>query len=199
MTEQLKEALSAVMDGEADEFEIRRVLNEATADPDLRGVWERYHLVRSVMRGEGRTLGVGADRLSTRFWTQIDAGSEDVNAATAPGARASKLASDTSAFWTTWGRRVAGVAVAAGVAAVVVIGFRTDEGAVAPTSRVAVVEPAVPAAQVALFDDDTGGRAIPAALDIQRARAYMLHHARHVALNNRSIVPFVRVAAFESK
>ena len=57
MSEQLKESLSAVMDGEADEFEIRRVLNEAADDPELRGVWERYHLVRSVMRGEGGMSG----------------------------------------------------------------------------------------------------------------------------------------------
>ena len=34
--------------------------------------------------------------------------------------------------------------------------------------------------------------------DLQRAHAYMLHHAHHVALNNRSVVPFVKVAAFES-
>jgi len=185
MSEQLKESLSAVMDGEADEFEIRRVLNEAAGDPELRGVWERYHLVRSVMRGEGGTKG--ADRLSTRFWTQIDSGDETRAVGNSEpidtGARAPR------SNWMTWGQRVAGLAVAAGVAAAVVIGYRTDEAA---------KEQAVPSDSIALFDDEMRRQSVPAALDLQRAHAYMLHHAHHVALNNRSVVPFVKVAAFES-
>ncbi len=198
MTEQLKESLSAVMDGEADEFEIRRVLNEAANDAELRGVWERYHLVRSVMRGEGRTLAVGADKLSARFWTLIDAADDESSAESADRSGACTVPTVRDR-WATLGRRVAGVAVAAGVAAVVIVGFRTDEAPVAPSSRVAIAEPVAPApASIALFDDEVGG-AMPAALDVQRAHAYMLHHARHVALNNRSVVPFVRVAAFESK
>ncbi|HTL00014.1 MAG TPA: sigma-E factor negative regulatory protein [Pseudomonadales bacterium] len=194
MSEQLKESLSAVMDGEADEFEIRRVLNEAAGDPELRGVWERYHLVRSVMRGEGGTKG--ADRLSTRFWTQIDSGDETRAVGNSEpidtGARAPR------SNWMTWGQRVAGLAVAAGVAAAVVIGYRTDEAAKAPAAQVAVVEQAVPSDSIALFDDEMRRQSVPAALDLQRAHAYMLHHAHHVALNNRSVVPFVKVAAFES-
>jgi sigma-E factor negative regulatory protein RseA len=194
MSEQLKESLSAVMDGEADEFEIRRVLNEAADDPELRGVWERYHLVRSVMRGEGRMPG--ADRLSTRFWTQIDA-AEDAPA----DDNVEPIESSTQAprsNWVSWGQRLAGVAVAAGVAAAVIVGYRTDEGVKAPPAQVAVVEPAGPSASAALFDDEMRLQGVPAALDLQRAHAYMLHHARHVALNNRSGVPFVKVAAFES-
>ncbi len=190
MSEQLKESLSAVMDGEADEFEIRRVLNETADDPELRGVWERYHLVRSVMRGEGRMRG--ADRLSTRFWTQIDAGDE------VPVGVVEVAARKPRSNWMTWGQRVAGVAVAAGVAAAVIIGYRTDEAAKAPPAQVAVVEQPAPSDSIALFDDEMRLQSLPAALDLQRAHAYMLHHAHHVALNNRSVVPFVKVAAFES-
>ncbi len=192
MSEQLKESLSAVMDGQADEFEIRRVLNEAADDPELRGVWERYHLVRSVMRGEGRKLG--ADRLSARFWTQIDAGEAARVDESAEPIEVSPRALRSN--WVTWGQRVAGVAVAAGVAAAVIVGYRIDENAETPPAQVAVVESAVPGAAMALFDDEM--KSAPAALDLQRAHAYMLHHAHHVALNNRSVVPFVKVAAFES-
>ena len=190
MSEQLKESLSAVMDGEADEFEIRRVLNETADDPELRGVWERYHLVRSVMRGEGRMRG--ADRLSARFWTQIDAGDE------VPPGVVEVAARKPRSNWMTWSQRVAGVAVAAGVAAAVIIGYRTDETAKAPPAQVAVVEQPAPSDSIALFDDEMRLQSLPAALDLQRAHAYMLHHAHHVALNNRSVVPFVKVAAFES-
>ena len=194
MSEQLKESLSAVMDGEADEFEIRRVLNETANDSELRGVWERYHLVHSVMRGEGRTRG--ADRLSARFWTQIDAGEARVGESIAPvDATTTSLARSN---WMRWGQRVAGAAVAAGVAAAVVIGYRADEGVKAPPAQVAVVEQAMPSDSIALFDDEMRRDGVPPELDLQRAHAYMLHHARHVALNNRSVVPFVKVAAFES-
>ena len=193
MSEQLKESLSAVMDGEADEFEIRRVLNETANDSDLRGVWERYHLVRSVMRGEGRTRG--ADRLSARFWTQIDASETRVEDTIAPVDASPGLGRTN---WTRWGQRVAGAAVAAGVAAAVIIGYRADEAVKAPPAQIAVVEQAVPDDSVALFDDEMRRDGVPAALDLQRAHAYMLHHAHHVALNNRSVVPFVKVAAFES-
>lgn len=195
MSEQLKESLSAVMDGEADEFEIRRVLNEAADDPELRGVWERYHLVRSVMRGEGRARGVGADALSMRLWKQIDAEeapADDIDDSVNTPQRASR------GGWTTWGQRLAGVAVAASVAAAVIVGFRLDDGASVQTPKIAVADQAPPAS-MALFDDELRGQALPAAMDLQRAHAYMLHHAHHVALNNRSVVPFVKVAAFESK
>ncbi len=188
MSEQLKESLSAVMDGEADEFEIRRVLNEAENDAELRGVWERYHLVRSVMRGEGRTRS--ADRLSARFWTEIDE---------APVSNASEVTADKPrSIWSTWGQRAAGVAVAAGVAAAVVIGYRGSESATAPPAQVAVVAQPLTGDLIAQFDGEIGRQTVPAALDLQRAHAYMLHHAHHVALNNRSVVPFVKVAAFES-
>jgi hypothetical protein len=36
--------------------------------------------------------------------------------------------------------------------------------------------------------------------DQQRVQAYMLHHVHHTSLNNQaSVVPFVKVAAFESR
>jgi sigma-E factor negative regulatory protein RseA len=36
MNEQLRQSLSAVVDGEADAFELRRVLDELDRDPELR-------------------------------------------------------------------------------------------------------------------------------------------------------------------
>ena len=41
MSEKLKESLSAVVDGEADEFELRRVLDEINRDQILAESWER--------------------------------------------------------------------------------------------------------------------------------------------------------------
>ena len=51
MTEQLKEALSAVVDGEADVFELRRVLDEVGRSEELTEAWRRYHLIGERLRG----------------------------------------------------------------------------------------------------------------------------------------------------
>ena len=52
MNDRNKESLSALMDGEADELEIRRVLNQLDKDDVLREQWKTYHLMGSLMRDE---------------------------------------------------------------------------------------------------------------------------------------------------
>ena len=52
MKDRMKASLSALCDGECDELEVRRILNQVGTDPELRQQWQRYHLVGSVMRGE---------------------------------------------------------------------------------------------------------------------------------------------------
>ena len=50
-----KESLSALMDGETDELELRRLLKQISEGQDsteLRSVWDRFNLVRSVLHGE---------------------------------------------------------------------------------------------------------------------------------------------------
>jgi sigma-E factor negative regulatory protein RseA len=199
MTEQLRESLSAVMDGEADEFEIRRVLDEAATDPELRGVWERYHLMRSVMRGEGHGR-TRTEVLTSRLWAQIereDATGTDESAEAIVESIADPLRASSGR---KWGQRITGAAIAAGVAAAVILGFGNGEQS-NTSNEVAVIEPVQTPASAAMVGDTTTdeGPVVPAALDVQRVHAYMLHHAHHVALNNRSVVPFVKVAAFESQ
>ncbi len=63
------EALSAAMDGEADELELRRVLDAAAEDPELQGTWKRFHATSAVMRGEWRS---GSDALRERVWQQLE-------------------------------------------------------------------------------------------------------------------------------
>ena len=46
----LNESLSAAIDGEAEELELRRVLNAVGENPDLRAKWQRLHLIGGVMR-----------------------------------------------------------------------------------------------------------------------------------------------------
>ena len=72
------EALSAAVDGEADDLELRRMLDAAADDPELQEAWQRYHSIGASMRGEWRT---GTDALRERVWQQLQSdGAEDAAA-----------------------------------------------------------------------------------------------------------------------
>lgn len=48
----LNEALSALMDGEVDELELRRILRELPANPEFYAAWKRYHVLRASLNQE---------------------------------------------------------------------------------------------------------------------------------------------------
>jgi sigma-E factor negative regulatory protein RseA len=52
MSENLKESLSALMDNEVDDLELRRILKNLAEDKSLQETWERYHLVSSCLKRE---------------------------------------------------------------------------------------------------------------------------------------------------
>ncbi|WP_108446891.1 sigma-E factor negative regulatory protein [Halomonas denitrificans] len=52
MSQNARESLSALMDNEGDELELRRVLKSLEESPDAADAWRRYHLMRSLMRRE---------------------------------------------------------------------------------------------------------------------------------------------------
>ncbi|MFP5382875.1 MAG: sigma-E factor negative regulatory protein [Gammaproteobacteria bacterium] len=71
MNERDRERLSALMDNEAGDLELRQVLKAAEDDPALVDTWKRYHLIQSALR---RDAGVwaGVD-LRTSLATRLDA------------------------------------------------------------------------------------------------------------------------------
>lgn len=60
MSESRRETLSAMLDNETDELELRRLLKSAGDDPDLARAWERYNLAQSVLH-DSRTARLGDD------------------------------------------------------------------------------------------------------------------------------------------
>lgn len=56
MSEQLRESLSALMDDEANELEIERVLTRIESDAEMRATWIRYHRVRDALAGRDSRL-----------------------------------------------------------------------------------------------------------------------------------------------
>ena len=122
-TMQKREALSALLDNEADDLALRRLLKAVGEEPDaaeLLGAWERYHLVQSVLHGVQVTAGPG---LSQRVAAAIAAmpGYEEGRPSVPPPARLSPRRLPLKG-----GVMVARVAIAASVAAAVFLSLQTD-------------------------------------------------------------------------
>ena len=199
MTEQLRESLSALMDDEATELELHRVLGELESDTALRQTWVRYQLARSAMAGQP----VSHARLDI---------SRSVSAAIAAetGAKTSR-----SSLRERWVRPLASLAVAASVTAVDVLGGQqlyqagSLEGQSAPVaasgvSAVGFVNSLGAVPMRASYGAQAVPQLEPAArtayreLARQRMYQYMQEHAEHAALNSpQGLIPFARVPQIE--
>lgn len=197
MTEQLRESLSALMDDEANELEVQRLLGQLGKDEALRQTWVRYNLARSVMSGQP----VGRVNLDI---------SQQVSAA---------IAADVQppvGVWQRLTRPVASLAVAASVTAVVVLGGQQlylagdpDAGIAAPVAATGVSAVgfvnslgAVPLrasyGNQAMPELEPAARTAYRELARQRMYLYMQEHAEHAALNSpQGLIPFARVPHIE--
>ena len=97
-----QQALSAMLDDEAQELELRRVLRDMDRDPELSYSWYRLQLTRAVLRGESVQPAAG-------FAASVRAAIDDE-----PELRQVTTSS--------WRRSLGSFAVAASVAAVVIVG-----------------------------------------------------------------------------
>jgi sigma-E factor negative regulatory protein RseA len=186
MSEKLKEALSAVIDGEADEFELRRVLDEIVKDSELAQSWERYHLIGSVLRGERLADGSAMrERIWAEFRSSEPAEEDPVIVAEGRPDRAAETGSRRG--------RWASLAVAASVAlaVVVVVGGLPEEDAGSGPSVAAVTAPAqAPVQSVALSSEVK-------ASDRDRVDAYRLYHMQLLGMNQAGFGGFAKMVAYE--
>lgn len=201
ISEPLREMASALVDGEASEFERRRVLEGM--DADVRDLLSRHYLLRAVLRREATVLCPPA---LTR--SMLDA----LDAEAAPASAAG------TARWRGW---AAGAAVAASVCFMTVVGARfylagEQSEAGAPVAGALAVgdlgAPAqrpvpLPGSAVAVGFDSERSRAVerraqtgldPDRAAEQRLQMYMVEHAQNAALNaSRGMMPFARVVSYE--
>ena len=163
--ESLNESLSAAIDGEADELELRRVLNATRDDAEMRAKWQRMHLIGSAIRRDAR-LPVTS---SPPEWPS------DMDATVADDEPRRSRA--------RWLAPLGGAAIAAAAALAVVLAFGPDE----PTATEGAIADRQGAPQRGLAN-------VPSELDVQRANAYMQQHARHTSIAARTAaMPFVKV------
>ena len=188
MSEKLKESLSAVIDGEADEFELRRVLDEMSRDEHLAGSWERYHVIGSVLRGQRASVSVA---MRDRVWTELQSSPDetenlaelDIVAAERPAAAISRPK------WVP-------VAVAATVALAVVVGFIGFQGGEQVVPEVAETTEPVSAEQLSLYEAVALNTEVTD-LDQNRTEAYIVRHYQQIGMDRPGGLGFARMVAYE--
>lgn len=202
MSEKLRESVSALVDGEADDLELRRLLAGADMGA-VRTAWRDYHLQRDSLNG-----------VDMQF-AHIDI-SQGIQAA---------LAAETlpvAATGARWWRPLASVAVAASVATVVAIGARSFSplSDKVPDNSEAVAQVSMPAIANRVYPVQTapslGNVAVsaqlnslypaqPVAFDAdqlaqQRLQQYLLRHTERAAFNNgQGVIGFAKVSQLNAE
>ncbi len=117
MSTTMKEHLSAVLDGEAGDFEQRRLLDELGKDDDLQTSLACYALIGETMRNEKQT-SIADSSFLKGIHDKLDAEPEY--------SQVQIVEEKVSYTKPAWLRPVAGFAMAASVAAVAVIGVQSS-------------------------------------------------------------------------
>ena len=191
--EALQESLSAVMDNEADELELRRVLAACGEDAELRATWSRYQLAHAVMHREPAMPGLDiASAVSAALADEA-----------APAARSRN----------PW-RNVGRLAVAASVTLAVLAGVRlyhqgdsvanglAQQGA---TPQIALPQVQGPAVLAGYTQDEapqviTNAQGGQTTWHEQRLPGYLRQHAQQSAVSGTdSALPYARAASLESR
>ena len=117
------EAISALMDGEANDLDLRRLLKFAAENPETMETWERYHLVQSVMHEQGTPV-------STAVASGVAVALADEVAYSAESQR-----------FSAWQQQLTKLSVAAAVAVLAVLTLQPDPAVTMPTSELAQEAP----------------------------------------------------------
>lgn len=194
MNERNKESLSALMDGEADELEIRRVLNQLDKDDELRDNWKNYHLMGSLMRDES------FDSLDlTRGINQIldgelaPSGAADINAPQSP------CESHVQKSSNAWYKPLTSVAVAASVTLAVLLGVQSIE----PDKGLGLADNRANTSQVQQGELTASSLTIEEQQQLESAQQqlqdYILQNSPDSNEEKKGILPFARVVEFQSQ
>lgn len=180
MNDKINEQLSALADDELSVPEQALLLRRLAQDAALRDEWERIHLMRDALHNELPS------RMGPSLSARVMAALEDEPAPAVSGG------------WRRLSRRIAkplaGLAVAASVAAMAIVGLEQLMGpgqeSVAPAPRLAAVD--TPATQVSgtRWDQPEMG---------SRLNAYLVNHSEHTGSSLQGMMNYVRIAGYDAQ
>lgn len=188
MSEQIREQVSAFLDGELPNSETELLLKRLTRDAELRESFGRYALIGEAVRGG--SLSLMTKGFAGRVNLAIDGEALPVNGQPA--------ALRTPRWW----RPFAGAAVAAGVAAVAVVALqqRADSPALRPVAPT-VAQNAAPVPRSATpeaisYTVPAASMAAPSAMPPARLTNYVFAHSRYSSgLDQRGVMADLLIEA----
>jgi sigma-E factor negative regulatory protein RseA len=158
MTDQIREQLSALLDGELPRDEIGLLMRRLDRDPQLRRTFGTYALIGETLRAPGGRMA------SVDFASRVSASIDGVAVTGSVVAEpAGSRAMGKPAFWK---RPVVRTALAASAAAAAVLLFRPESG----TEQIAAVVPS-PVVQAPTYS--------PTPAQAQRLASYMVAHSQY--------------------
>jgi sigma-E factor negative regulatory protein RseA len=187
MSEQIREQVSAFLDGELPNSESELLLKRLTRDEELRESFARYALIGETVRGA--SISLRTKGFAGRVNLAIDGGTVPAD---------SQVLKARAPHW--W-RPLAGAAVAAGVAAVAVVALQ--QRAVSPALRPVTAQNAI-VAQGAVatpvenlsYTVPPTTAAVPAVMPPARLTKYVFAHSRYSsALDQRGLVADMLIEA----
>ena len=160
--ENISETISALLDSEADELELRRFLKSCEQDPTLMETWERYCLVQSALHETAQPV---SGSLSKRIAARIE---QEGPLALVPAAPVKS----------SWKDGITKLAIAASVAAVFLVAMQVNLDSDPGTSAIANQPPesaeslAIPSSEVTTLIAETSVDA-PVVVDVGIVRQYI--------------------------
>ena len=218
MKDQLSETISAVMDSQADDLEVRRLLKtlDNASEEEAAAIlaqWESFHTIGSVLRNESRGNNeTPTMRASSNFAASVSAAIADE----APMDKAARRPSKSDPMWQRF-------AVAASVTLAILVGVQEYEsmqaGDASYTADNAVTVPALQSvdqsvdqsvvdltavqlasSEVALESSMSEAEKLEAIEAQERLNEYLLEHTNHAAKQSgQGMIPFARLANFEDE
>lgn len=232
MSDQINEAVSALLDDAANELDVRRVLKHAQQSDSVAATARRYQLVSSALQSDEKVGSsdalLGID-LSTSISAAIEheqfevadveTGANEPEPASVVSAENSGSAAAVAANDQSWMKQLGGLAVAASVAAIVVVGSQVLEQA-DPQSGLPELASTMPGAEQAMarqriaappvvqpqrVNEGAEAAQLVAAerearreLMLRQIEGYMQVHARHVSMNGlQGALPLARTADYK--
>jgi sigma-E factor negative regulatory protein RseA len=194
MNDRNKESLSALMDGEADELEIRRVLNQLDKDDELSDSWKNYHLMGSLMRDESfdsidLTQGINSvlDGELAPNGTADTTVTKLLDASKAEGQRSA------------WYKPLTSVAVAASVTFAVLLGVQSIE----PNDGLGLADASLHALQSPQGELTASTLTLEEQQQLESAQQqlqdYVLQHSSDTNEDEKGVLPFARVVEFQTQ
>lgn len=192
--------VSALMDNELARRECDAALGSLTHDASLRATWQRYHLMRTALRHEPHFPVAGdlADRIAARL---------DADAAPARrGLAGVRWPSRRRAVFARAYKGAAGLALAASVAAVAIVGVRTLTPAAVPggvpPQALAPAPAANPTPVSVAAAPQTSRRGIhwdTAQPEVENnLNAFLVQHSEFTRTSGMGVMSYVRIAGYDT-